>query len=121
MESKTVSILYFSGERFNFYAVAVYDKAFSYLVALIIFLSTLKLFRYLSFNRKMHLIAETLARAAAALWSFAIVFVVLYCAFAMLGHHWFGQEHMEFASFLSTLESQFTIILGGGQMKQLFR
>ena len=61
-------------------------------VAICVFFSWVKLFKYISFNKTMTQLASTLARCAGDVAGFAVMFFIVFFAFAQLGYMIFGSQ-----------------------------
>lgn len=77
-----------------------------------VFLVWLKLFKYLSFNRTLMQLSMTLSRCAADLMAFALMFLIVFVAFAQLGYALFGTENADFRSFSVTMMTLLRTVLG---------
>ena len=61
--------------------------------------SSFQLFKYISFNKTMTQLSSTLARCAKDLLGFAVMFFIIFFAFAQLGYLIFGTLIRDFSSF----------------------
>ena len=59
----------------------------------------LQVFKYISFNKTMTQLSSTLARCAKDLAGFAVMFFIIFLAFAQLGYLIFGTQVKDFSSF----------------------
>ena len=73
-----------AGEYVNFVNVAFWNETFAILVALVVFVSTLKFIKFLKFNRRVNALAQTIKFAAKDLKSFCVIFFVYFFAFAQV-------------------------------------
>ena len=102
----------------NLYANVSFHKALSLLdmettiFSLVIFLATLKFLTLLRFSRQIIFLSITARLAAKYLASFSVVFVVIFCSFAMSGMLAFGDLVESYSSFLRVCVSQFEFLLG---------
>ena len=64
-----------------------------------IFLLYLKIFKYVSFNKTMTQLSETLTKCAKDISGFAIMFFIIFFAFAQLGYLTFGIQIEGFRAF----------------------
>ncbi|KAJ8248344.1 hypothetical protein GJAV_G00241000 [Gymnothorax javanicus] len=69
-------------------------------------------FKYISFNKTMTQLSSTLARCAKDILGFAIMFFIVFFAYAQLGYLVFGTEVESFSTFVKCIFTQFRIILG---------
>ena len=91
--------------------MVTWDYIFSVILALLVFLATLKFLKLLRFNKKVTQLCSTLTLAAKPLLGFFITFLILFCAFAMMGTLAFGRENYDYHTFISTLETLFAMML----------
>lgn len=102
----------------NLYANISFHKALSLLdmettfLSVVIFLATLKFLNLLRFSRQIIFLSITVRLAAKYLASFSVVFVVIFCSFAMSGMLAFGALVESYSSFLRVCVSQFEFLLG---------
>ena len=102
----------------NLYANVSFHKALSLLdmettfLSVVIFLATLKFLTLLRFSRQIIFLSITVRLAAKYLASFSVVFVVIFCSFAMSGMLAFGALVESYSSFLRVCVSQFEFLLG---------
>ena len=62
----------------------MWDEAFGFVMALVVFVSTLKFIKMLRFNRRMGMMGDTLRIATRDLKSFCVIFFVYFFAFAQV-------------------------------------
>ncbi|PIO23463.1 hypothetical protein AB205_0175910, partial [Aquarana catesbeiana] len=70
------------------------------------------IFKYISFNKTMTQLSSTLARCAKDILGFAIMFFIVFFAYAQLGYLLFGTQVETFSTFVKCIFTQFRIILG---------
>lgn len=70
--------------------------------ALILFVS-LQIFKYISFNKTMTQLSSTLGRCAKDILGFAIMFFIVFFAYAQLGYLLFGTEVESFSTFVKCM------------------
>jgi len=61
------------------------------------------MFKVINFNRTMTQLSTTVARCAKDLIGFAIMFVIIFLAFAQLGYLIFGTQVEDFKTFATTM------------------
>ncbi|KAL8212022.1 UNVERIFIED_CONTAM: hypothetical protein K2H54_034724 [Gekko kuhli] len=71
-----------------------------------------KIFKYISFNKTMTQLSSTLSRCAKDIIGFAIMFFIIFFAYAQLGYLVFGSQVDEFSTFQNCIFTQFRIVLG---------
>uniref|UniRef100_A0A8C4PKZ8 Polycystin-2-like protein 1 n=1 Tax=Equus asinus asinus TaxID=83772 RepID=A0A8C4PKZ8_EQUAS len=70
------------------------------------------IFKYISFNKTMTQLSSTLARCAKDILGFAVMFFIVFFAYAQLGYLLFGTQVENFSTFIKCIFTQFRIILG---------
>ena len=63
----------------NFYSNKLLQ--YNYMMAVVVFLAWIKLFKYISFNTTMNQLSETLSRSAKDLGGFLIMFMIVFLAY----------------------------------------
>ena len=89
-----------------------------YLLTFLVFLANLKLLKLMRFNHRIYLFTKTLSKAALPLFSFLVVFLVFYIAFSFLFYSIYGSGLPEYRSFLTTIETLFSAVMGVLILKQ---
>jgi len=85
---------------------------FKSVVAICVFFSWVKLFKYISFNKTMTQLSSTLSRCAGDVAGFAVMFFIVFFAFAQLGYLLFGTQVKDFSSFADAIFTLLRTILG---------
>ena len=101
----------------SFHYTAFLDEWLKCIIGIIVFLSFLKLFRLLRFNRRMSLLQQVLKRCFIQLISFLFMFALAFLAFALLACLVFGQAMEGFGTFLTSCASLMDTILGKFTLK----
>ncbi|XP_077102279.1 polycystin-2 isoform X2 [Siphateles boraxobius] len=96
----------------NFEPLARLQVHFNNLAAIIVFLSWVKLFKFINFNKTMNQLSTTMSRCAKDLMGFAIMFFIVFLAYAQLAYLVFGTQVNDFSTFQACIFTQFRIILG---------
>ncbi len=81
-------------------------------VAINVFCAWVKMFKYISFNKTMTQLSSTLSRCAKDVAGFAVMFFIVFFAFAQLGHLLFGTQVKDFSSFADAIFTLLRTILG---------
>ncbi|OQV25174.1 Polycystic kidney disease 2-like 1 protein [Hypsibius exemplaris] len=76
----------------DFESLSFYQITLNNALAITVFCAWIKVFKYLSFNKTMMQLSSTLGRAAKDVASFAIMFFIVFFAFAQLGFFLFGTQ-----------------------------
>jgi len=101
-----------TGKYVNFVTIGVWDEVYGFIMALVVFLSTLKFINMLKFNRRMGMLTDTIKLATKDMKAFVITFFIYFFAFSQLGYLLFGSELSTYSSFVHTVESLFSLALG---------
>ncbi|MGH0140735.1 UNVERIFIED_CONTAM: hypothetical protein FKN15_072083 [Acipenser sinensis] len=96
----------------DFEFLSFWQMQYNNLNALNLFFAWIKIFKYISFNKTMAQLSSTLARCAMDILGFAIMFFIVFFAYAQLGYLLFGTEVESFSTFVKCIFTQFRIILG---------
>ncbi|XP_063074755.1 polycystin-2 isoform X2 [Engraulis encrasicolus] len=96
----------------NFVSLANLQVQFNNLAAVIVFLAWVKLFKFINFNKTMSQLSTTMSRCVKDLVGFAIMFFIIFLAYAQLGYLVFGTQVNDFSTFQACIFTQFRIILG---------
>ena len=83
----------------DFEFLCYWQMQFNNAVAGAVFLSWMKIFKYTSFNKTMTQLTETLGRCASDVAGFAIMFFIIFFAYAQLGYLIFGTQVLDFSTF----------------------
>ena len=92
--------------------IGVWDETYGFIMAVVVFLATLKFINMLKFNRRMGMLTDTIRLAAKDMKAFIITFFIYFFAFAQLGYLLFGSVLPAYSSFVNTIESLFSMALG---------
>ncbi|MBN3315646.1 PKD2 protein, partial [Atractosteus spatula] len=96
----------------NFQPLAYMQVQFNNMVAVIVFFSWIKLFKFINFNKTMSQLSSTMSRCAKDIIGFAIMFLIIFLAYAQLAYLVFGTQVNDFSTFQACIFTQFRIILG---------
>lgn len=96
----------------NFDPLAYWQTQFNSIAAVTMFFVWLKLFKFISFNRTMNQLSTTMSRCAKDVLGFAIMFFIIFLAYAQLAYLVFGTQIDEFSTFQNSIFTQFRILLG---------
>ncbi|XP_007473717.1 polycystic kidney disease 2-like 2 protein isoform X3 [Monodelphis domestica] len=72
----------------------------------------LVIFKFISFNETMSQLSTTLSRCIKDIIAFAIMFFIIFFAYAQLGYLVFGSQVDDFSTFQNSVFTQFRIVLG---------
>ncbi|KAM4607907.1 polycystin-2-like protein 1 [Polymixia lowei] len=96
----------------DFEFLAFWQTQYNNMNAVNLFFAWIKVFKYISFNKTMTQLSSTLGRCAKDIMGFAIMFFIVFFAYAQLGYLLFGTEVDSFSTFVKCIFTQFRIILG---------
>ncbi|XP_064125155.1 polycystin-2-like protein 1 [Loxodonta africana] len=96
----------------DFEFLAFWQTQYNNMNAVNLFFAWIKIFKYISFNKTMTQLSSTLARCAKDILGFAIMFFIVFFAYAQLGYLLFGTQVENFSTFIKCIFTQFRIILG---------
>ncbi|XP_068747461.1 polycystin-2-like [Montipora capricornis] len=100
------------GKFVSFGRVASWNEVFMYMVALVVFTSSIKGIKLLRFNRRITILAQTLRGYAGPLAAFSVVFIVFFLAYSLFAFAVFGKDLPNFFNFVSTCETVMGVLLG---------
>ncbi|XP_051241288.1 polycystin-2 isoform X2 [Dicentrarchus labrax] len=103
----------------NFESLANLQVQFNNVAAIIVFFSWVKLFKFINFNKTMSQLSSTMSRCAKDLVGFAIMFFIIFLAYAQLAYLVFGTQVNDFSTFQASIFTQFRIILGDFEFSEI--
>ncbi|XP_036937006.1 polycystin-2 isoform X2 [Acanthopagrus latus] len=103
----------------SFEFLANLQVQFNNVAAIIIFFSWVKLFKFINFNKTMSQLSSTMSRCAKDLVGFAIMFFIIFLAYAQLAYLVFGTQVNDFSTFQASIFTQFRIILGDFEFSEI--
>uniref|UniRef100_A0A670ZDW6 Polycystin 2 like 2, transient receptor potential cation channel n=1 Tax=Pseudonaja textilis TaxID=8673 RepID=A0A670ZDW6_PSETE len=96
----------------DFYFLGFWQTRYNNMISVNVFFAWIKIFKYISFNKTMTQLSSTLSRCAKDIIGFAIMFFIIFFAYAQLGYLVFGSQVDEFSTFQNCIFTQFRIVLG---------
>ncbi|CAK6958596.1 polycystin-2 [Scomber scombrus] len=103
----------------SFESLANLQVQFNNVAAIIVFFSWIKLFKFINFNKTMSQLSSTMSRCAKDLVGFAIMFFIIFLAYAQLAYLVFGTQVNDFSTFQASIFTQFRIILGDFEFSEI--
>lgn len=100
--------------RVSFDYVALWTDVESVLLAVVIFIATLKFLRIVKFNEHISILAWTMRFSRGPLVSYSVIFMIKITAFSLLGNLLFGSMDFMYSTFVRTVVNCFEMILGKG-------
>eukprot|EP00116_Pleurobrachia_bachei_P000629 sb/3460891/ len=96
----------------SFENIAFYEMIYNDNAAICLFLTWMKVFKFINVTKTMRYFSTTLSRCCKDILSFSLMFLIVFFAFAQLGQLLFGTVNRDFSSFLDSTYTLFRIILG---------
>lgn len=111
---KIYAIYQLTGEigSMSFEFLSFLQTVYNEMMGILVFISWIKVLKYISFNQTMMQFSTTLKRCAKDLFGFGVMFIIVFVAFAHFGFMIFGTENSDFKSFKASLFTAMRIILG---------
>ncbi|KAM9363379.1 polycystin-2 [Symphorus nematophorus] len=103
----------------SFESLANLQVQFNNVAAIIVFFAWVKLFKFINFNKTMSQLSSTMSRCAKDLVGFAIMFFIIFLAYAQLAYLVFGTQVNDFSTFQASIFTQFRIILGDFEFSEI--
>jgi len=103
----------------DFEFLGFWQMQYNNMVALVVFFAWVKIFKYISFNRTMTQLQSTLSRCSKDIAGFAVMFFIIFLAYAQLGYLVFGTQVKDFSTFQESIFTLFRIILGDFDFHEL--
>ncbi|XP_052068765.1 polycystin-2-like [Mytilus californianus] len=104
----------------NFSHIASWDELFNVLLASIIFLTTVRIMRVLSYNERMNQFGKVLAHVSRDLCGCFVMFLMVYVAFVTFGHLIFGRHLETYKNLFVSSTTLVNAIIGKNSIKDLF-
>uniref|UniRef100_A0A3Q3GKD7 Polycystic kidney disease 1 like 2a n=1 Tax=Labrus bergylta TaxID=56723 RepID=A0A3Q3GKD7_9LABR len=96
----------------SFYETATADSVLQYLIALLVLLSTIKLWHLFRLNPKMNLISATLERAWGDISSFLMVIVIMFLAYSIASNVLYGWKLCHYRTLTDALLTIISLQIG---------
>uniref|UniRef100_A0A8C3CHI6 Polycystin 2 like 2, transient receptor potential cation channel n=1 Tax=Cairina moschata TaxID=8855 RepID=A0A8C3CHI6_CAIMO len=96
----------------DFYFLAFWQILYDNMIAVCVFFAFMKIFKFVSFNKTMTQLSSTLSRCASNICGFAVMFFIIFFAYAQFSYLVFGPQVEDFSTFANCIFSQFRIVLG---------
>ena len=97
----------------SFHYVVFWSELETILIAILVFVITIKLLKILKFNEHISALASSMKNSFKSITSYSIVFLVVFFAFAQVAHLVFGPTVQSYCSMLETMRAQFSMFIGG--------
>lgn len=113
ISSLELSDLYDVKQNEYFYFVAFRMQVYIHMCSIIFVLLFIKLLRYLvSWFERAMIIFKTLGRAQSDIFYFLIMYMVIFCAFVVMCHIYYGAELTSFGSVPDAMKTLFLMLMG---------
>ncbi|CAD6196168.1 unnamed protein product [Caenorhabditis auriculariae] len=96
----------------SFDDVVAAENWYRNIVAILLFLAWIKVFKYISVNKTMSQLSATLTRSAKDIGGFAVMFAVFFFAYAQFGYLTFGTQISDYSTFYDAVFALLRTILG---------
>ncbi|NXK82629.1 PK2L2 protein, partial [Amazona guildingii] len=96
----------------DFYFLTFWQVLYNNMIAVNIFFAWIKVLKYVRFNKTMEQLSSTLSRCAKDIIGFAVIFFIVFFAYAQFGYLVFGSQVEEFSTFQKCVFTQFRLVLG---------
>ena len=104
----------------NFSHIASWDEIFNILLAFIIFLTTFRIMRVLSYNERMNQLGYVLAYVSRDLCGCFVIFLLVYSAFIIFGYLIFGRQLETYKDLFVSSTTLTNAIIGKNSINDLF-
>lgn len=112
VETEIVKLLSEPDIYADFQGLGDASEMFKSVVAICVFFSWVKLFKYISFNKTMTQLTNTLSKCSLDILGFMVMFFIVFFAFAQLGYLMFGASLLDYSTFGTAVFTLLRIILG---------
>ena len=96
------------------------DDLMTAILGVLVFFYILRFLRLLRFNKNFLVIGKTLERISSPILSFCLPFIAGFFAFGLLAFAMFGSELEDYSSFIRTMVTQFSMLLGDFDFEAIF-
>ena len=97
----------------SFGEAVTWNHAEEAVLAMTLFIATMKLLRMIRFNPHVSIMISSLRMSRRLLLSYSVIFAIIILSYAQLGRLAFGSDMKRYSSFQGTLLSEFVMCLGG--------
>ena len=97
----------------SFRAAINWQDAESGVLAIAVFIATIKLLHMIRFNRHISILMTSLRASKSFMLSYSVIFIIVFLAYAQLGKLVLGNDIQRYSSFTNTLYSELLMCLGG--------
>lgn len=101
----------------NFNHIVIWDQTYTTVVALLVFIATLRIIKILGYNRKFTEIISVITTASTELLSFGIVFALVFFAFVFSGSLLFGKNLEEYRDLFNAWATLTNTLIGKNSLR----
>lgn len=103
----------------SFQYIAKWHEVNVYVIGVISFIATIKFLRLMKFNRHISVLSITVSNCLKDIAIIGIQALLVFTAFSVIAYVIFGTKLEDFSTYILTLQSQLTMILGKGYFADL--
>ncbi|KAK3103729.1 hypothetical protein FSP39_021426, partial [Pinctada imbricata] len=103
----------------NFQHIVIWDNVFNILLAVLIFVDTIRILRILGYNKRFSDVANVVSHASSELLGFGFLVSIVYTDYACLGNLLFGKTLKEYRSFFTAWASLTNALIGKNKVDEL--
>ena len=116
----TISILAIAGKNIGLDDMILWTQVFHHVLAANLFLCILKMLRLLTFNRHIGVMASTMRKMVGPVMAFELILGIIFMAYTFAGVLMFSKTEQSFKSFLTGIQTLFSMSLGMVHFKGTF-
>ena len=98
----------------SFQYIAKWHEVNVYVIGIIVFIATMKFLRLMKFNRHIAILSRTISNCLKDVAIIGFQALLVFTAFSIVAYVIFGTKMEDFSSYILTLQSQLTMMLGKG-------
>lgn len=102
----------FLGDYVNFITIGLWAEIYGIVLAIVVFLSTIKFINMLKFNKRLSMLSETIKFAIKDMRAFLVTFFLYFFAFAQFGYLLFATKLDSYSNFANVIETLFQFFIG---------
>lgn len=105
----------------SFQYIAKWHEVNVYVIGIIVFIATMKFLRLLKFNRHIAILSRTISNCLKDVAIIGFQALLVFTAFSIVAYVTFGTTLEDFSTYILTLQSQLTMMLGKGYFSEMSR
>jgi hypothetical protein len=103
----------------NFQYIAKWNEVNVYIIGIIVFIATMKFLRLMGFNRHIAILSRTISSCIKDVAIIGFQALLVFIAFSVVAYVTFGTKLEDFSTYVLTLQSQLTLMLGKGYFSDM--